>query len=146
MDAASVTVGEETLIRMRETTTRPTSRPKAKPSERMPRARDSGMPCATRCLGNQFHTDRKSTRLNSSHLVTSDAVFCLKKESALCLCRHERSWRAAFAGGDLIHGPSRSDGFTRFQDIVGLALFRFFVAMLDQEPVGALAAVAVGAH
>src|ERR1039457_3504713 len=27
------------------------------------------------------HTDRKSTRLNSSHLVISYAVFCLKKES-----------------------------------------------------------------
>src|SRR6266446_10993298 len=26
--------------------------------------------------------DRKSTRLNSSHLVTSYAVFCLKKEKA----------------------------------------------------------------
>src|SRR5256885_12940230 len=27
------------------------------------------------------HTDRKSTRLNSSHLVISYAVFCLKKKS-----------------------------------------------------------------
>src|SRR5256885_11698529 len=26
------------------------------------------------------HTDRKSTRLNSSHLVTSYAAFCLKKK------------------------------------------------------------------
>src|SRR5256885_4777447 len=26
------------------------------------------------------HTDRKSTRLNSSHLVISYAVFCLKKK------------------------------------------------------------------
>src|SRR5437868_14599811 len=29
---------------------------------------------------NQFRTDRKSTRLNSSHVSISDAVFCLKKE------------------------------------------------------------------
>src|ERR1039457_1215731 len=29
-----------------------------------------------------FHTDRKSTRLNSSHLVISYAVFCLKKKNA----------------------------------------------------------------
>src|SRR2546426_3690014 len=29
-------------------------------------------------------TDRKSTRLNSSHLVISYAVFCLKKK----ICRH----------------------------------------------------------
>src|ERR1039457_7733643 len=28
----------------------------------------------------QAHTDRKSTRLNSSHLVISYAVFCLKKK------------------------------------------------------------------
>src|SRR5256885_7656980 len=27
-----------------------------------------------------FHADRKSTRLNSSHLVISYAVFCLKKK------------------------------------------------------------------
>src|SRR5256885_12157297 len=27
-----------------------------------------------------FHLDRKSTRLNSSHLVISYAVFCLKKK------------------------------------------------------------------
>src|SRR5256885_7308665 len=30
--------------------------------------------------------DRKSTRLNSSHLVISYAVFCLKKKK--CICRH----------------------------------------------------------
>src|SRR5256885_3712961 len=28
-----------------------------------------------------FHEDRKSTRLNSSHLVISYAVFCLKKKN-----------------------------------------------------------------
>src|SRR5688500_19832475 len=28
--------------------------------------------------------DRKSTRLNSSHLVTSYAVFCLKKKNTSC--------------------------------------------------------------
>src|SRR5256885_8263780 len=30
-----------------------------------------------------FHGDRKSTRLNSSHLVISYAVFCLKKKKEL---------------------------------------------------------------
>src|SRR5256885_10944500 len=39
--------------------------------------------------GNQAFSDRKSTRLNSSHLVISYAVFCLKKKkikkhSSLC--------------------------------------------------------------
>src|SRR5205807_8437239 len=45
---------------------------------------------AAACLGSAPHTlaspsavqDRKSTRLNSSHLVTSYAVFCLKKKTS----------------------------------------------------------------
>src|SRR5256885_12226504 len=39
---------------------------------------------------NQREVDRKSTRLNSSHLVISYAVFCLKKKNRsrlLCLSR-----------------------------------------------------------
>src|SRR5256885_9807940 len=32
--------------------------------------------------------DRKSTRLNSSHLVISYAVFCLKKKKILSFARH----------------------------------------------------------
>src|SRR5256885_12961590 len=32
--------------------------------------------------------DRKSTRLNSSHLVISYAVFCLKKKTMKLLCSH----------------------------------------------------------
>src|SRR5256885_10080301 len=31
--------------------------------------------------------DRKSTRLNSSHLVISYAVFCLKKNNTICTSR-----------------------------------------------------------
>src|SRR5256885_7569294 len=38
------------------------------------RAEDAGEPRAA------LHLDRKSTRLNSSHLVISYAVFCLKKK------------------------------------------------------------------
>src|SRR5256885_12335417 len=33
-----------------------------------------------RCVGQRQPVDRKSTRLNSSHLVISYAVFCLKKK------------------------------------------------------------------
>src|SRR5256885_2481475 len=33
------------------------------------------------CMDESLHTDRKSTRLNSSHLVISYAVFCLKKKN-----------------------------------------------------------------
>src|SRR5256885_3918810 len=36
---------------------------------------------ATRIAGMYDHLDRKSTRLNSSHLVISYAVFCLKKKN-----------------------------------------------------------------
>src|SRR5256885_7055705 len=44
---------------------------------------------AARCAGVQNHywefhdQDRKSTRLNSSHLVISYAVFCLKKKKTI---------------------------------------------------------------
>src|SRR5256885_9961714 len=45
--------------------------------------------CAKVALGDQYlealarcRTDRKSTRLNSSHLVISYAVFCLKKKNS----------------------------------------------------------------
>src|SRR5256885_7592289 len=34
-----------------------------------------------RIVGSTFGRDRKSTRLNSSHLVISYAVFCLKKKT-----------------------------------------------------------------
>src|SRR2546426_9277745 len=36
---------------------------------------------STRCMGCSALQDRKSTRLNSSHLVISYAVFCLKKKN-----------------------------------------------------------------
>src|SRR5256885_3492552 len=36
---------------------------------------------ASAALGLTTHVDRKSTRLNSSHLVISYAVFCLKKKN-----------------------------------------------------------------
>src|SRR5688500_20165238 len=37
----------------------------------------------TRCSKHGFRADRKSTRLNSSHLVISYAVFCLKNKKAV---------------------------------------------------------------
>src|SRR5256885_13061177 len=47
-------------------------------------------PTAERGYRKLFLTDRKSTRLNSSHLVISYAVFCLKKKntSITHLTRH----------------------------------------------------------
>src|ERR1039457_2674075 len=48
------------------------------------RSRGSLLPCPAHHPGRRgiafhYHPDRKSTRLNSSHLVISYAVFCLKK-------------------------------------------------------------------
>src|SRR5688500_19447677 len=50
-----------------------------------PRVATSGCPIFSaleddRCHAWSSHRDRKSTRLNSSHLVISYAVFCLKKK------------------------------------------------------------------
>src|SRR5256885_4358111 len=41
--------------------------------------------------GKRFRRDRKSTRLNSSHLVISYAVFCLKKNRTFAKDRSESS-------------------------------------------------------
>src|SRR5690242_21214559 len=45
-------------------------------------ARYVGVPCdrVGRLFGRRLHEDRKSTRLNSSHMSISYAVFCLKKK------------------------------------------------------------------
>src|ERR1039457_2023357 len=48
-------------------------------AQRPPRERLSSNGVSGKCLGR--NVDRKSTRLNSSHLVISYAVFCLKKKS-----------------------------------------------------------------
>src|SRR5256885_10768145 len=43
------------------------------------------------------HLDRKSTRLNSSHLVISYAVFCLKKKSSPPNHNHQPGLSPSFA-------------------------------------------------
>src|SRR5690606_42040967 len=48
------------------------------PRRRAPRRRAARRPAAAR---EDDHADRKSTRLNSSHVKTSYAVFCLKKKT-----------------------------------------------------------------
>src|SRR5690625_6160635 len=42
----------------------------------------SGCPVRTECLDYSITQDRKSTRLNSSHVAISYAVFCLKKNKS----------------------------------------------------------------
>src|SRR5256885_5146504 len=47
-----------------------------------------------------FRGDRKSTRLNSSHLVISYAVFCLKKKKTFVLFHGAASiWRSGYGHG-----------------------------------------------
>ena len=66
--------------------------------------------------------------------------------AAPALRGHERFWRTALAGGDFFHRAARGDGAILVENIVGLAFFGELVAVLDQQPVGALAAAAVVAH
>src|SRR2546426_4611991 len=42
-------------------------------------------------LGRLWQEDRKSTRLNSSHLVISYAVFCLKKKKKNNILKHHQT-------------------------------------------------------
>src|SRR2546426_6690821 len=64
--------------------------------ERERRVRVRRVPAEGDSLRPGDHRDRKSTRLNSSHLVISYAVFCLKKkkknhEPRSCYRQHERA-------------------------------------------------------
>src|SRR2546426_8661529 len=67
-----------------------------------PPRRRFGRMATFRCLGESgpkgfgASTDRKSTRLNSSHLVISYAVFCLKKKKKKKHKRHQRESRPTY--------------------------------------------------
>src|SRR5690242_8425109 len=87
--------------------------------------------------------------------VLADAVFlaCFRRLAmvgmpdcvglaAAILRHHERLGRLALAFGDLLKAASRGNRAILLEDVVLLALLRIFVAMLDQEPVGAVAAIA----
>src|SRR5215467_5119861 len=74
--------------------------------------------CRRRCHGGPApgcRPDRKSTRLNSSHLVISYAVFCLKKKKILCdsalLLRHRVFAPGTFFFFLMIRRPPRSTLF-----------------------------------
>src|SRR5437868_8910491 len=47
-----------------------------------------GCDCQIHMIPASIHPDRKSTRLNSSHVSISYAVFCLKKKSLLHVTIH----------------------------------------------------------
>src|SRR2546426_2151173 len=58
----------------------PRRRLERRASLRLQHAGRRGRLCRSRAVAPSRHRDRKSTRLNSSHLVISYAVFCLKKK------------------------------------------------------------------
>src|SRR6266496_2847369 len=80
-------------------------------------------PCAARCGPGPAASDRKSTRLNSSHVEISYAVFCLKKKKNIDRTAHP----AVADGDDLI--------LRRFVDVHLLDLaYSFFFLMIRRPP------------
>src|SRR3954449_4332562 len=75
-----------------------------------------------------FRSDRKSTRLNSSHTLISYAVFCLKKKKKLG--RVERRGRRR--GQDVLHRPGRPGPRVLRRCLRGQGLLR--VADADGPP------------
>src|SRR5256885_7479724 len=61
------------------------------------RAQRKNVSGAGKILRLRFRIDRKSTRLNSSHLVISYAVFCLKKKKLLYMTLVRTQQRGTFA-------------------------------------------------
>src|SRR3954462_2517140 len=87
-----------------------------------------------------FRSDRKSTRLNSSHTIISDAVFCLKKkqtsESSAWPVR-ARASKAPAAGGaraGAVHPLSDERGPSQRVRPREYAPFAFFFLMIRRPP------------
>src|ERR1022692_1097014 len=87
-----------------------------------------------------FRSDRKSTRLNSSHLVISYAVFCLKKKKKQKRHIQQRSWAKAHC--DRVcrtpHVPAVPSRTTHHSPLFccpsGLPLVFFFFLMIRRPP------------
>src|ERR1022692_963018 len=77
-------------------------------------------PCNLVC---RFCFDRKSTRLNSSHLVISYAVFCLKKKKYVFRTVHGSPWSEISEG-------ERGQKTT----LASCALANFFFLMIRRPP------------
>src|ERR1039457_1600365 len=85
-------------------------------------------------------TDRKSTRLNSSHLVISYAVFCLKK---MCDARcgrllspspgHDYRRAGSLAGVNAAHGDAPITSRRTWVTSIS-PTFRFFFLMIRRPP------------
>src|SRR5690606_41544585 len=67
--------------------------PPPPPASVHPHARGDGARSSERCVRAAVHPDRKSTRLNSSHVKISYAVFCLKKKKKSAPARRSATKR-----------------------------------------------------
>src|SRR6202043_594925 len=74
------------------------------------------------CLPRTLVTkDRKSTRLNSSHVAISYAVFCLKKKQHLCDGPTARNSICGKAGHQKLAAQSQANIQRCFGSVVGIA-------------------------
>src|ERR1022692_866345 len=78
-----------------------------------------------------WYRDRKSTRLNSSHLVISYAVFCLKKKNNLCAFgKRVETVRASKPCIERHHDVPHAHG----RHSHGYAVLGFFFLMIRRPP------------
>src|SRR5256885_4578349 len=89
---------------------------------------DNGLASARSASRSTARSDRKSTRLNSSHLVISYAVFCLKKNTKLC---------AAFRMQRLAHVKAQDDVLASLPEFATapVASVRFETYHANHQPV-----------
>src|SRR6516162_2977647 len=96
----------------------------------------SAWPRSARCSPVLMPGDRKSTRLNSSHLVISYAVFCLKKNKKVGDRPHIERIDAANRGSDarlvLIREPLKVRAVAVLNDYERILVF--FFLMIRQPP------------
>src|SRR5256885_11980447 len=91
--------------------------------------------CALAAASLAAASDRKSTRLNSSHLVISYAVFCLKKKNTQIILRNLCFRPMASLLRDFcIHGEQRSSAFdyedTQINPTTRIALIAFYACVM----------------
>src|ERR1022692_4147135 len=72
-------------------------------------------------------SDRKSTRLNSSHLVISYAVFCLKKKKKKKKINKEKKTETTHDGSTQRHSPVLTQRLYLLSPITSFILFLSFV-------------------
>src|ERR1039457_4197393 len=86
-----------------------------------------------------FRPDRKSTRLNSSHLVISYAVFCLKKKDTNYSCRDTectvtRERYTMCVGLTTLYYPQPLSATNYVLLLLSLLFFFFFFFLIMRPP------------